>query len=623
MKMLNLKINQFGKLKDKEITFGEHLNIIYGKNESGKSTLLKFILAMYYGLSKNKNGKEISDLERYTPWVTSDFSGKLHYQLQNGEKYEIFREFKKKSPKIYNENLEEISKNFTIDKTNGNCFFYDQTGVEEELFISTIISMQTEVKLNEKNQSTLIQKLSNLASTGEDNVSYQKIMNQLKKRQLEEIGTQRSQDRPLNMITRRIEEIAKEKEYLSTYVDKKYDMEETKSLLEEEIREQEINVEILKELKKVKEKQELGQQKIKINENTIKEYQRKIEQLYYPKQDTQIQKKNKYFVIEMAVCFLFILSSIVSVFVIRNDIISAISIVLAIISLIYTSYQQYQVKLAYHNTKTTLNVEKVNNEIEIMQVMIQNLEKEKKELQKQQETNYQMEIEKIRNTYLGIAPIKVIDELLLKQDVAIEIEVAQNKINENKLKIQSIGLDKSSIIPKLENLAELEEEYAKLEEQMEELIKQNDAIELARNELEKAYHQMKKKVTPQFTDGLSNIMKKISDGKYTNIQFDEKDGIVVELENGSYISANALSIGTIDQLYLSLRLSAGENLSKEPLPILLDETFAYYDDERLKNILEYLNKEYRDRQILLFTCTDREKSIFDQENIPYHLIELE
>lgn len=191
MKIQNLKINQFGKLKDKEIELKEHINVIYGKNESGKSTLLKFILGMFYGLSKNKNGKTYTDFQKYTPWNEEDFSGKIKYTLDDSTSYEVFREFKKKSPKIYNENAEEISKNYTIDKTNGNRFFVEQTGVEEELFTITICSLQQEVRLEEKEQNTLVQKLSNIVSTGEDNVSYAKIINKLNKRQLEEIGTRK------------------------------------------------------------------------------------------------------------------------------------------------------------------------------------------------------------------------------------------------------------------------------------------------------------------------------------------------------------------------------------------------------------------------------------------------
>ena len=58
MKINKLKINSYGKIKDKEIDLDEKVNVIYGKNESGKSTLLKFIINSFYGISKNKNGKE-------------------------------------------------------------------------------------------------------------------------------------------------------------------------------------------------------------------------------------------------------------------------------------------------------------------------------------------------------------------------------------------------------------------------------------------------------------------------------------------------------------------------------------------------------------------------------------
>ena len=189
MKIINLKINNFGKLSNKEIKLQNGINIIYGQNECGKSTLLKFIMGMFYGLSKNKNGKFMSDNEKYIPWNGGEFSGKITYELDNGNKYEIFRDFKKKNPIIYNENLEDISNTFNIDKNTGNKFFYDQTKVDEELFLSTIVSLQEETKLEEKEQLVLVQKISNLASTGEDNLSFEKIMNKLNKRQLEEIGT--------------------------------------------------------------------------------------------------------------------------------------------------------------------------------------------------------------------------------------------------------------------------------------------------------------------------------------------------------------------------------------------------------------------------------------------------
>ena len=83
MKIKKIKINSYGKLKDKEINLKNNLNIIYGENESGKSTLLNFIKSIFYGISKTKNGKEISDYEKYLPWTGEEFSGKIEYQLDN------------------------------------------------------------------------------------------------------------------------------------------------------------------------------------------------------------------------------------------------------------------------------------------------------------------------------------------------------------------------------------------------------------------------------------------------------------------------------------------------------------------------------------------------------------
>ena len=180
MKINKLQINAFGNIENKEIELSENINIVYGKNETGKSTLLKFIVDSLYGISKNKRGKEFSDYDRYKPWKTEEFSGKLTYTLDNGKKYEVFRDFNKKNPKIYDEELNDISKEFTIDKNNGNQFFTEQTKIDEATFISTLVSMQQEVRLGKQEQNTLLQKLANLAGTGEDNVSYKKAIEKIK-----------------------------------------------------------------------------------------------------------------------------------------------------------------------------------------------------------------------------------------------------------------------------------------------------------------------------------------------------------------------------------------------------------------------------------------------------------
>lgn len=133
---------------------------------------------------------------------------------------------------------------------------------------------------------------------------------------------------------------------------------------------------------------------------------------------------------------------------------------------------------------------------------------------------------------------------------------------------------------------------------------------------------MKNNVSPIFTEKLSKNISKITNGKYSKIYFNDEQGLTVELDNGNYVLADRLSIGTIDQLYLSLRLAMLDELSTEKIPIILDEAFAYFDNDRLTNLLKYMIDEYSDRQIIIFTCTKREKEVLERENIQFNFVEL-
>lgn len=629
MKILNVKINSFGKLANKEIELKDNINIIYGKNESGKSTLLKFIIGMFYGLSKNKNGKFISEYEKYTPWSKEEFSGKISYELDNKEKYEVYREFKKKNPKIFNSQLEDISKEFNIDKTNGNQFFYDQTKVPKELFISTIVSEQEEVKLDDKTQNTLVQKMANLVGTGDDNTSFNKIINKLNKKQLEEIGTLRSQDRPINLITKRIEEVKQQKEYLKQYADKKYEIEEEKQAYQKQISKLETKLEILKELREIKEKENIEKEKLNVSKNIETNYNEKIEELNNKLEGIKtanevfsVKRKSKQkFKIHIAIICILIILSICSFLFINKE----LSIGIGILTFIYFaifSYKHNKNKMLIHNKEKTRNVEieDIKKEIQLLQNTHSNAIKEIEKQEQNIDTVKYTNLNYLKNKYKDIS--KEIDELYQSKTTQYNIDILQANSNENKIKLYTLELQEQNILPKLENMSELEEEEKTLEEEYNNLEFNNKSINLAKEEIQIAYNQMKENVTPKFTTNLSKIISKVSNNKYNNVKFDEKNGIIIEIENGDYISAKNLSVGTIDQLYLSLRLGASNEISKEKLPILLDEAFAYYDSQRLANILTYINEEYKDRQIIIFTCTNREKEILDKLNIQYNLIEM-
>ena len=648
MKIQKLKINAYGKLKDKEILLDDYINVIHGQNETGKSTILNFIVNMLYGISKNKNGKEYSDFEKYKPWEGEDFSGKMEYVLDNKDTFEIFRDFKKKNPQIFNEKKEDISKQFNIDKSKGNEFFYEQTKMDEKLFLSTIVVNQEQVKLGKSEQNILIQKIANLVGTGEDNVSYKRAIDRINRRQLEEIGTERSREKPLNKLLRENQNLKEEKIELEKYKNTKYEIEENKKSLLEKFSNSEMELEYLNQIKKILEEEKIENEKIKIKENIKNENDEKIKinkkeilnienenKKIFEKNNQKISKlienKNKLKNKLIILFIILILINILQFIFIKNTILKYIFLLtlptFLIFSVLFLKNKKNKIKILEKENKKEeekINNEKNNylNENKIIEKNNNELQNEINELKNNINSKINLEIEKIKNNYLNKIKNNEIIKINHLNHINEEIEKMQKELNKINIKLHELEFDKENVEPKVDNLMKIEEKIVDNNEKIVNLKKLEKSMNLAKELLEKAYEKMKNTVTPKFTENLSRNINKITNGKYTNVMVQDDNGLVVELENGNYVEANRLSVGTIDQLYLSLRLSMTEDLSKEKMPIILDEVFAYYDTQRLENILKYLANTYPDRQIILFTCTEREKNIFDEMNIHYHYINL-
>ena len=189
--------------------------------------------------------------------------------------------------------------------------------------------------------------------------------------------------------------------------------------------------------------------------------------------------------------------------------------------------------------------------------------------------------------------------------------------------VNTMEKESQNISDKLDDLANIEEELENAENEKDELKSLNNSYNIAKECLEKAYEQVRANISPRFTENLCDIISNISKGRYKNVIFNDTDGLKVEVENGNYIPASRLSVGTIDQMYISLRLSALNEIAEETLPIILDEAFAYFDNNRLMNILKYLKVNFPGHQIIIFTCSNREIEALKNLNIEYNLINLE
>ena len=712
MNIKNIKINAYGNLENKEINLDKKINIIHGANESGKSTMLSYIVNSFYGISKTKDGKEISDYDKYKPWNNNEFSGRISYELDNGEQYEVFRDFNKKNPKIYNKNLEDITDKFEIDKKEGSKFFLEQTGIDKQMYTSTVVSMQEEVRLDDKNQNMLIQKIANLAGTGEDNVSYKKALTKLQNKIRDEIGTNKTSQKPINILNNQIEEINKKIEEIKPNINKKYEIDNQKDLINENLKNLEIKKEILEEINKknqnkldyLKEKniKEISKkdneehiEKLKKEANTVKEEQMKVEKTVNDlnkkleekkveqsrieqelnKENEQTENiensknikssKNTIYIIFLIV---FIALGILGVALLKNYLVTIVFGILALIDIILLITKKIKVNRIIKEenklseTKKKEHIRDLEEEKEYILKEIDKISKELKEEEANQKeiasknsmlqgqiillekTNTSLEnelnsikekLEKLQSNneeellaqYNGKMDREKLLQIINSTDIELQLKNVETQINNEKIKLKGLEIEENTVIPQIDAMVELEETLQAKKEEYNNLKNQEDIINITIENLEQAYEEMKTTITPKFTENLSKNIEEISNGKYSKVTINDDSGMVVENNRGEYINANSLSTGTIDQLYLSLRLSMLEDLSKESLPIILDETFAYFDNVRLENVIKYLIKltqreDIKNHQVIIFTCTNREKEILEKLDIKYNLVEI-
>ena len=156
-----------------------------------------------------------------------------------------------------------------------------------------------------------------------------------------------------------------------------------------------------------------------------------------------------------------------------------------------------------------------------------------------------------------------------------------------------------------ENLKEqLEEQDVTKCEPEQEMKKQ--ALELATEKILELSKDVHHELSGVLNKKASEILSEITGGKYSRLFVDEK--LKMSIYTGERkVAIEQLSRGTIEQIYFALRMAASEILYEEEYPIVLDDTFVYYDDERLENTLRWIKNS--GKQVLLFTCHKREGEI--------------
>lgn len=104
MKIIEINLQNFGKFCNEKINFEQGLNLFYGKNESGKTTIFKFIEGVFYGFAKSylRTMRTTEDYDLYYPWEGGEYQGNIIFEIEE-KRYRLFRDFKRKEYRLYDE----------------------------------------------------------------------------------------------------------------------------------------------------------------------------------------------------------------------------------------------------------------------------------------------------------------------------------------------------------------------------------------------------------------------------------------------------------------------------------------------------------------------------------------
>ena len=144
-----------------------------------------------------------------------------------------------------------------------------------------------------------------------------------------------------------------------------------------------------------------------------------------------------------------------------------------------------------------------------------------------------------------------------------------------------------------------------------ELERTNLAITYAQSALETALQELQRRFAPDITRRAEYYLSRLTGGIYDRILIDDELNVLAARSSESTLRTAAWrSEGTGDQIYLALRLAVWEVLSPDS-PLILDDALVRFDQLRMERTMELLEELSEKRQILLFSCQDREKLWLD------------
>lgn len=592
-----LKLISFGQFENTTIFLDEGFNLLYGKNESGKSTIADFIEGVFYGFDDGVKQRHFNRKhEKYKPKYSYRYAGYIVLN-KDGLDYRLSRNFTNGEYEIYDLSNDERLETKASNINYPGVFFL---GISYKLYQNLISNYQSQ-------ESPLAAKASIiefLSTTDDYNFSSVKAIDYLDEK-LSAIGTDRAFTKPYFKTKTEINELLEKTSALKHLRD---NTNKDFALLFKNRDEIANKTNKLKELRKDRDSYRENQAYRNL-EDEIK-YKNKLNDIdnklqgYEEFKDYNKENDNnkgllrsKYFLFSPLIPVLLLILAIYK----KEFYLIAISIILfivIIISYLYFNNLSDDREKTYNNQRYSEYMDLVKEKEKIVEVL--------RILENQDKTKDFANIDIIENIDINEVEAKI-------KNLEIELDDLnkENLYLEKKLATAQEELEKE--VDLLDRLNKLENDLASMEKEIE-------AINLAKDTI-KDLSQYSKADRISFNKEISKLISNITNARYKQIAYDSDFLPTIIKANGEGISLDKLSTGFYDQLNFALKYLINEN--KIDNFIVFDDAFINYDLERLRNALFFLLDLSSDRQIIYLTCHSREEELLKTEAINFNFINLE
>ncbi|MCJ7834657.1 AAA family ATPase [Cuneatibacter sp. NSJ-177] len=615
MKIRRIHINHFGKLENQTISFSQGIHVISGENESGKSTLHAFLQAMLFGIERSRGrGARTDAYSRYLPWNGSNTYGGVMELEKDGVCYSIHRNFEKNVQPCTLVD-ETHAKELTPSGANFSELF---SGLTPALYANTLSVGQLRAATGPELADELRNHIVNLRSAGSSSVDISQALLSLKKeKKKQESAFSREADHENVELGKRIHIL--EEELKTMPAGKEIpSLEHKKDTLDREIlrlgaHHQQLTNIISRGEESLKNHQIAQEADVEETLEQVRELEEDRQKFlsHYRKPLTGALRP-----LAAALGLILAAGALAGLWfsctlVLSRHYLPAIGVFLgSIVS------GTLAVRLGRRREASSDYRENCRMMREIYEYHFgENPDVPDEELASLLEER----LNHCRNLYQTIAQ----SHQTLRQDMDALLKAQQKQPAilaqlEQARRQQWLMEQKEEALRSLQNHRDAIQEAVQMNRRVEEEIA---AITLAMETMQELSSTVFDSFGFFLEEKASELVKGLTDGAYAGLAIDEDLSLSL-IQDGKRIPLYQASTGTIEQVYLAFRLACVEFLwPDEQMPLFLDDSFAYYDSERLSATLRWLSENYSG-QIFLFTCHQREEEILSAAKIPYHRIPL-